>query len=321
MPETTDGRPQDVTPVLTEPGAVTTRQVVTVSLSVDILDVITNFVVAMITGSAVVFAEMAQGLADACGSAFLLIGDVRSRRPPDAKYPLGYGREVFFWALLSALSMLVIGAGLSLWRGLSQLGRPDPLEHPYLALGVVVLSIVTNGYAVSRSVKRLRAVDPSLREAYGKTGQPLVKTALLQDALGTTSSIIGFVSICSYMLFGAVLIDAVGAIALAVFMTVTSGLLVSQARGFIAGRSVPAAVRATLLAAIRALPEVTAVNRLQAVYVGSEAIRVHVDLDFADGLTTNDIERSVDRVQDALRAAVPGVSSISVDLNSPRPGR
>lgn len=90
---------------------------VVVSFLVDLLDVATNLVVAIVTGSAVVFAEMAQGVADSIGSGLLVMGDRRSSRPVDLEHPQGYRREAFFWAVLSALAMLFIGAGLSAWRG------------------------------------------------------------------------------------------------------------------------------------------------------------------------------------------------------------
>lgn len=230
---------------------------------------------------------------------------------------MGYAREVFFWALLSALTMLVLGAGLSLWRGLSQLFRPDALERPLLALGVVVLSTLTNGYAVSRSVKRLRAENPSLRLAYRATSLQLVKTALLQDLLGTASAIIGVFTISGYLLFDAVRLDAVGALALAGLMVAFSGILVSEARSLIAGRAVPTQIRDALVMAITGLPEVTGVNRLDAVFSGSEDILVDADLDLAENLTTSQIEKTIDRVQEAVRAIAPAVSSVSIDLNSP----
>ena len=93
--------------------APSSRRVLTVSFLVDVFDVLSNLVVALLTGSAVVFAEMAQGVADATGSALLVIGERRSKRPGDHAHPLGYAREAFFWGLLSAVAMLVIGAAIS----------------------------------------------------------------------------------------------------------------------------------------------------------------------------------------------------------------
>ena len=63
------------------PSPISSRRVVVVSFLVDVLDVVTNLVVAVLTGSAVVFAEMAQGLADSLGSAR---GTTSSRSAPDS---------------------------------------------------------------------------------------------------------------------------------------------------------------------------------------------------------------------------------------------
>ena len=87
--------------------------------------------------------------------------------------------------------MLVVGGGLSAWRGYRQLVEREPLESPVLALAVLTLAIVTNGYAVSLSVRKLVTEDGSLREAFRDMKRPLVKSALLRDAVGTFTSVVG----------------------------------------------------------------------------------------------------------------------------------
>ena len=58
--------------------------------------------------------------------------------------------------------MLLIGAGLSAWRGYQQLVYPEPLDTPVLAMAVVALAILTNSYAVSLSVRKLIVVPNKL---------------------------------------------------------------------------------------------------------------------------------------------------------------
>jgi cation diffusion facilitator family transporter len=285
---------------------------------VDLADIVTNLLVAMVTGSAVIFAEMAQGIADAAGSLLLLVGERRSRLPGDARYPAGHTREVFFWALLSALVMLVVGSGLSFWRGFTQLAERAPLEEPWLALGVLVLSVSTNGYAVSQSVRRLKAEGRPLREAFREESQPLVKTAFLQDSLGTASAVTGLVSLLLYAGFGAIpFFDAAGAIAIAVLMVGFGVVLVTQMHHFITGRPVPAAMRTAIRKAALALSEVERVNALTVTFTGSHTIVVDIDLDLRDDLTTAEIERVLDRLLEVIRDVEPRVARLRVDLNSP----
>lgn len=290
---------------------------VVVSFLVDLLDVVTNLVVAILTGSAVIFAEMAQGIGDSVGSGLLVVGDRRAAQPGDPEHPHGYEREAFFWALLSAMAMLLIGAGLSGWRGYQQLADPTPIENSPLAIAVLVLAIATNGYAVGLSVRNLTGNEGSLAEALRNTNRPLVKGALLRDVIGTTTSIIGLGAIVLFQVFDKVVFDSIGALAAAVMMALASFVLMAQARELIAGRSLPEPAMAALQQAILDTPGVEAVNRLAAVHAGSERVRVDVDLDLAEDLDTLQIERLLDDVEARARAAVPGVAAVHVALNSP----
>lgn len=299
---------------------ISTGRVVTVSFLVDVLDIVTNLVVALLTGSAVVFAEMAQGAADSLGSFLLLVGHRRSRRPSDEAHPRGYGQEVFFWALLSSMAMLVVGSGLSLARGYRQLTQPQALDAPLLALAVMLLSVTTNGYALSQSVRKLGRPGASLLAGFRSSSRQLVKTAFLRDVLGTLSAVAGLVALALYTVADLVVFDALGAILIGVLMLTFALILIGQARAYITGRAVPDAVRRTLHDAVLAVPGVEAVNGLVAVFTGSEEIALELDLDLEDALTTPEIEDVLDAVEESVVERVPGVRRVSVDLN-PAPRR
>ncbi len=297
--------------------SISARKVVIVSFLVDILDVVTNLVVALFTGSAVVFGEMAQGIADSIGSALLVIGERRAARPRDAKHPFGYAREAFFWGLLSAVAMLVIGAGLSGWRGIQQLLHPEPLEMPILAVAVLTLAVVTNGYAVSLSWRKLVAENGGLKGIFHNFDRPLVKGAFLRDVIGTFTSVLGLLALLLYQVLDLVLFDALGAIAAAVFMVFGSIVLMAQARALITGRSLPGGELEKLRGAILADPKVVAVNELAAIYAGASEVLVDTDLDLSEALSTTEIEVVLDRLEERIRIILPRIERVRVLLNSP----
>jgi cation diffusion facilitator family transporter len=288
-----------------------------VSFLVDVFDVVSNLVVALLTGSAVVFAEMAQGLADSSGSALLVIGERRSRRPGDHAHPLGYAREAFFWGLLSAVAMLVIGAGLSAWRGYQQLVDPTPIGTPLLAIAVVGLAVLTNGYAVSLSVRKLAVENDGLRQAFRHLDQPLIKSALLRDSIGTFTSIVGLAALVLYWRLELLIFDALGALAAAVMMVAASLVLMTQARALITGRALPDETLAELRAAVLGTPGVEAVNRLAAVYSGASQVLLDADLDLAENLGTIQIEALLDVLEERVRDVLPHLERVRVILNSP----
>ena len=52
---------------------------------------------AFITGSGAMLAETLHSLSDCVNQVMLLIGLKQAKRPPDARYPLGQGRNLYFW--------------------------------------------------------------------------------------------------------------------------------------------------------------------------------------------------------------------------------
>ena len=295
---------------------ISARRVVTVSFLVNLLDIVTNLVVVLLTGSAVIFAGLAQGIADSLGSALLVVGERRARRPRDRKHPLGYAREAFFWGLLSAVAMLAVGGGLSAWRGYRQLVEGAPLENSILAIGVLVLAVVTNGYAVGLSVRKLTE-EESLRDAFRDPKRPLVKSALIRDAVGTFASVVGLVALALYHALGVVAFDAAGALVAAVLMAAGSLVLMGQVRSLITGRSLSDAELERLRAEVLAVPEVDAVNQLSAIYSGIAEVLVDADLDLSEELGTTQIEEVLDEIEERARRIIPEVSRIRVLLNSP----
>lgn len=293
------------------------RRVVLTSFVVDLLDVFTNLVVALLTGSATVFSEMVQGIADSIGSAFLVIGEQRSGRPRDQDHPLGYSREAFFWGLLSAFVMLVIGAGLSLWRGVDQLLHPEPLTRPLLAVGVLCLAVGTNGYAVLLSARKLRTELGSLRAIFSNYSRPLVKGAFLRDIAGTSTSILGLLALLGYLAFDLTIFDAIGALLSSLLMLASALFLIVQARALITGQTLPQDELDRLRGAVLREPRVEAVNGLVAIYAGAKEILVEMDLDLAEELDTIEIEALLDAIEARVRADMPEVRRVRVLLNSP----
>jgi cation diffusion facilitator family transporter len=295
---------------------ISSRRVVVVSFLVDLLDVVTNLVVAILTGSAVIFGEMAQGIADSIGSGLLVIGERRAVRPRDAAHPLGYAREAFFWGLLSAVAMLVIGAGLSGWRGYQQLVHPEPLRTPLLAIAVLVLAVISNGYAVSLSGRKLASEHGGLLSIFRNLNRPLVKGAFLRDLIGTFTSIVGLCALLLYQAWGLLVFDALGALAAALLMLFGSIVLMAQARALITGRALPTDMLQQLQQAVLSDPRVETVNHLAAIYAGASQILIDADLDLAESLDTRQIEAVLDELEDRVKAILPDTERVRVQLNS-----
>jgi Cation efflux family len=98
---------------------------VAIAISTDLAMSVAKAVAAALTGSAGLFAETLHSLADTGNQLLLLKGLRGSRRRPDTSHPFGYGAELFYWSLLAALSIFVVGGVLSIWEGIQRLLHPS----------------------------------------------------------------------------------------------------------------------------------------------------------------------------------------------------
>src|SRR3989338_7539292 len=97
---------------------------------------------AIVSGSSVMFSEAIHSLADTLNQILLLIGVHRSFKKPDIDFGYGYGNERFFWALLSACGIFFVGAGVTVYNGISAIIHPEPIEIHALVFIVLAASFV-----------------------------------------------------------------------------------------------------------------------------------------------------------------------------------
>src|SRR6478752_9011854 len=94
----------------------------------------------LLSGSSAMLAEAAHSVADTLNQVFLLTALKRSKRPADAQHPFGHGMERYFWSLLAAVGIFVLGAGFSIFEGIRSLLHPEPVEALVVAYAVLALS-------------------------------------------------------------------------------------------------------------------------------------------------------------------------------------
>src|SRR5688500_1114754 len=183
---------------------ISSAKTVWTSFLVDLGDIILNVIVMLATGSVVMLAEAFEGLSDLVASGLLLIGLRISKRRPNKKHPFGYGKALFFWTLISAIVMLIFGAGSSVYFGVQRLLHPTEITNLLWAYGALCISIITNGYAFSLSTRRLLEKEKfkDLYRAFLRSTHVETKNTFILDFTGTASAVLGLISLVLYQAAG-----------------------------------------------------------------------------------------------------------------------
>lgn len=157
-----------------------TRVTVLVALAANLVIAAAKAVGGLVAGSPALLSEAAHSVADSLNEVFLLAALRRSRRPADRQHPFGYGKERFFWSLLAAVGIFVMGGCFSVFQGIEALRNgAEETSGGYVA-GLVVLAV--EGISLLRALHQVRGQgggmdalrDPALRTvvAGDGTGKP-----------------------------------------------------------------------------------------------------------------------------------------------------
>ena len=284
------------------------------SFLVDLGDIILNVIVMLTTGSVVMLAEAFEGLADLVASGLLLIGLRISKRRPNKKHPFGFGKALFFWTLISAIVMLIFGAGLSVYFGVQRFLHPEEIEKIFLAYGALCISIITNGYALSLSTRRLLGKEKITKifRIFLTTTPVETKNTFILDFTGTASAIMGLISLVLYQFAKIQYFDAVGAILIGMLIAVSSVMLIWGVKDYLTGKTASAGTEESIRKATLKVKEVAGITELKTMYIGSEKLLVHLDINVQPADQKN-LEQTVEKIKEHIRKEVPVVYSIQVE--------
>lgn len=296
------------------------KKVIATSFLVDVLDVVLSLTVAILSGSAIMYTETLEGFSDLAASGILFIGFIRSIKHPDKTHPFGYGREIYFWALISALIMFGVTATFSIYFGVERLFHPRPIHNIQIVIFVLLITIGTNGYAFFLSYRRLlrkRSPRQIIRIFY-RSSLVETKTTFILDMMGTTAAVIGLLALLTYVITGNHALDGIGAITMGIVVGIGAVFLIAGIRDLLVGKSASSEVEGRIKKAALSVEEVDDVLDLKTLHMGPERLLVNLDVHMNATLTTRQLEKLIDKIKAQIKKEVPAVKYIQVELETPR---
>jgi cation diffusion facilitator family transporter len=269
---------------------------------------------AVFTGSPALLAETLHTVADAGNEVFLYIAIRRSRHPPDASHPFGYGPERYYWALLAAIGLFVVGGAVSIWDGIRALLHPPELEAFWAGVAVLAIALLLDGASRMVAVRQLRAQAGrrrlSVRQFLRETPDPTVLTVFFEDTVDVLGALVALVAIVLHRLTGSGVPDALGSILIGGLLCYLALGLASRNRQLLTNQSVPERYVQRLRMRLESEATIRAVTQLEAVYLGPAEVLVAADVAMSDGLSGRDVAEALARIRADLGREVPAIARL-----------
>lgn len=282
-----------------------------------------KFIVAGVTGSAAMVAEGIHSAVDTGNEFLLLLGERRSSRPADRKHPFGYGKSLYFWALIVALSVFSLGGGLSIYHGLDALENPPPLEDPlwnYVVLGVAALF---EGYSWNVSRKALNAVrkpGTTLWQAVRASKDASVFTVFIEDSAALLGLAIAALGIALGHYFDNPYADPVASILIGVLLIGAAIMLARETGALLVGESIDRDQLAALYALFRREPALDSVSSLRTMQMGPEEVLLAASVQFRRGMRIDEVDVAIARLEEKVAAFDPAIGRIYFEAAALRSG-
>ncbi|WP_406396300.1 cation diffusion facilitator family transporter [Streptomyces sp. NBC_00882] len=289
-----------------------TRVTVLVALAANLVIAVAKAVGGLLAGSPALLSEAAHSVADSLNEVFLLAALRRSRRPADRRHPFGYGKERFFWSLIAAVGIFVMGGCFSVFQGIEALrnGAEEKLSG-YVA-GLIVLGVAF----IAEGISLVRALHQVHRQGGAAQGMrdPTLRTVVAEDGTAVLGVTLAMAGMALHMVTGQVVWEASASLAIGVLLVYVAYRLGREAKGQLIGEAAAPEVAARIRALLDAQPEIDSVEALFTMKMGLDSALVAARVDLVPGLDSEQVEEVAVRIKRSVARIVPEADQIFLDV-------
>lgn len=277
-----------------------------------------KFGAAYTTGSVAMFSEAIHSLVDTGNQVLLAYGLKQSRKPADDKHPYGYHRAIYFWGFIVALVLFFAGGIVSFTEGWEHFWHPTAVTNFYLNIGILLGAVAFESYSFSVAYKEFKSDHPNVPvlTALCASKNPAIFVVLVEDTVALIGLMIALIGSVAGYLLGIPWLDGLTSMIIGVVLFVSAIFLARETLGLVIGEGVDKETLAKIREIVMSVPGVVGINDLKTEYRGPEYIDIELSLDFDNAQTAGFVEQTTTLVSKRLRAEIPDVKRVSVEVQS-----
>lgn len=291
------------------------KTVILAALTGNFLIAVAKFIASVFTGSTAMFAEGIHSVIDTGNQGLLLYGMRQAKKPPDAKFPFGYGKEIYFWSFMVAVLLFTFGAGLSIYEGVDKILHPHAISHPYVNYGVLALAVLFEGTSWLIAAREFRRIKGSwgVLETVRRGKDPNKFLVLFEDTAAIAGLLLAALGLGLVQLTGIAAFDGVASIGIGLILAFSSVWLAIETKGLLIGESANQYVVEDIERILEADPAVARVNEVPTMHIGPEFVLATISLRFKADLSGQQLQDAIARMDLKIKKQCPTVKRVFIE--------
>ena len=256
---------------------------------------------------------------DSSNQAMLWYGQTQSGSAPNAKYPLGRGKEEYFWALVVAVVFFTLGGIVSLQHGIEALSHPKKLENLPISIAVLIVSILLETYVLIKATKEIRKGEKKntkIMRLLRKSTDGSLVAIIVEDFAATLGLIIALIGVSLSYFTGNSLYDGASSILIGILLMVSGLFLGYEMKHLIVGESVDPSIKKSIYELINNYEGIKKIIQIDIVVIGKDAYLLLGNIDYHDKLDDMQISEINNQLFDRIKKEHPKVSDIFINTVS-----
>jgi cation diffusion facilitator family transporter len=212
---------------------------------------------------------------------------------------------------------------VSIWNGVQALVHPPKLQTFWVGVAVLVVALVLDGVSRFVAVRQLRAQaaqrEVSIRELLRESPDPTIVTVYFEDTIDVLGAFLALVALVLHRVTGSGVPDALASIVIGGLLCYLASRLTRRNRQLLTNQSVPERYVELIRGRLEREPEIEAVTRLEAVYLGPRSVLVAADVQMPDWLAGSQITAALARVRADMKRESSAIARLYLTPVSVRP--
>ena len=283
---------------------------------------IVKFIAAAVSGSAAMVSEGVHSIVDSGNGFLVLFGLRQSRKQPTIEHPFGFGKELYFWTLVVAVSVFALGGGISVMQGVhaiqNALAGTVEQGDPLMSYIVLVAAMLIEGASLSVAVRSFNKARGAKRplEYIKDCKDPSLYTVLLEDSAAELGLLFALAGLSLTHLTGNAVWDGAASVVIGLLLMCVSFVMLRESKGLLVGEGMEREELAEARAIVEADAAVEKAGRVLTMYFGPQSMLMTVDATFRHDCTADEVLASVDRIERRLTERFPQATRIFIEAEN-----